>query len=174
MAGSEPFGIAPATPVYWHLDRFPARAAADAARGAHSTVVRAHGRDWLFTLADSAWHPNGGERVARIGPLPVVPGRRYSAHYLEGVVPAAGRTPVHQHAGPEAWLVLEGAQCLETPDGASVVRSGESLIVGEGVPMLLVGVAPGIRRTLGLVLHDESRPWTIPAPDWTPKERCPR
>lgn len=174
MAGSEAFGVAPSTPLYWHIDRFALREDAEATRASHGTVVQAHGRIWLFTLTDSTWRPSGGERVARIGPLPVVPGRRYAAHYLEGVVPAAGRTPVHQHAGPEAWLVLEGAQCLETPNGVSVVRAGESLIVGGGVPMLLVGVAPSIRRTLGLVLHDETRPWTIPAPDWSPKERCPR
>ena len=70
-------------------------------------------------------------------------------------------------------MVLEGAQCLETPEGFKVVRGGESFIVREGPPMLLVGLAPTMRRTLGLVLHDAAQPWTIPASEWTPNETCP-
>ena len=174
LAGTEPFGAAPATPLFWHIDRYPTRQAAEAARRAHGTVAEAHGQVWLFTLADSAWRPAGGERVARVGPLPVTPGRTYAAHYLEGVVPPGARTPVHRHAGPEAWYVLAGAQCLETPDGARLVRAGESYVVPEGPPMLLAGTGAATRRTLALVLHDATQPWTIPAPDWTPTGRCPR
>ncbi len=176
MVGAEPFGVAPETPLYWHIHAYPTRAAAEAARGGGSrgTIAEAHGRVWLFTIADTAWHPTDGERIALVGPLPVNPGRVYAAHYFEGVVPAGARTPVHRHAGPEAWLVLEGAQCLETPNGFKVVRAGESFVVPEGPPMLLVGLAPSVRRTLGLVLHDASQPWTMPTSDWTPKEICPR
>jgi uncharacterized protein (TIGR02246 family) len=177
LAGTEAFGAAPAAPLFWHLDRYPTRAAAEAARRAHGTVVEAHGRVWLFTLADSTWRPTAGaagERVARVGPLPVTPGRMYAAHYLEGVVPVGARTPVHRHAGPEAWYVLAGAQCLETPDGARVVRAGESFVVPEGPPMALVGTGTVTRRTLGLVLHDAAQPWSIPTSDWAPKGICTR
>jgi quercetin dioxygenase-like cupin family protein len=174
MAGTEQIGPAPETPIYWHIDAYPTRAAAEAARRSHGTVAEAHGRVWLFTIADEAWRPGGGERIALVGPLPVTPGRAYAAHYLEGVVPPAARTPVHRHPGPEAWFVLEGAQCLETPDGFKVVRAGESLVVRGETPMLLAGVAPSVRRTLGLVLHDAAQPWTMPTPEWTPKETCPR
>lgn len=174
VAGTESLGTLGGNPVYWHLDAFPSRAAAEGARRGRGVVAEAHGRVWLFTIADSAWRPGGGERVARVGPLPVVAGRTYAAHYNEGVVPAAARTPVHRHAGPEAWYVLEGAQCLETPDGFHVVRAGESYVVREGPPMLLAGVEPGVRRSIALVLHDASQPWTILAPEWTPKGACPR
>ena len=181
VAGTELLGPAPASPVFWHIDTYPTRAAAEAARRGRDTprgtprgtVAEAHGRVWLFTVAEAAWRPEGGERVARVGPLPVTPGRTYAAHYLEGVVPPGARTPVHRHAGPEAWYVLEGAQCLETPDGIRVVRAGESLVIPEGPPMLLTGVGRAVRRTLVLVVHDAAQRWTIPASDWTPTGTCP-
>jgi len=173
VAGTEQIGAAPNTPLYWHLDVFPNRPAADAARQGRGVVTEAHGRVWLFTIAEEEFRPGSGERIARVGPLPVTPGRTYAAHYLEGVVPPGARTPVHRHPGPEAWYVLEGTQCLETPDGFNIVRAGESLVVPEGPPMLLIGVGPAARRSLALVLHDAAKPWTILAADWTPKERCP-
>jgi quercetin dioxygenase-like cupin family protein len=174
MAGSEQIGPAPETPLYWHIYAYATRAAAEAVRRSRGTVAEAHGRVWLFTIADKSWQSAAGERVALVGPLPATPGRVYAAHYFEGVVPAAARTPVHRHAGPEAWFVLEGAQCLETPNGFKVVRAGESFVIPEGPPMLLVGLGSSVRRTLGLVLHDAAQPWTQPSSDWTPKEACPR
>ena len=84
------------------------------------------------------------------------------------------RTPVHRHPGPEAWYVLEGAPCLETPEGAHVMRAGESFVVPEGPPMMLTGVGAAVRRTLGLVLHDAAKPWNVVAADWTPKGTCSR
>lgn len=173
VLATQQIGTAPATPLYWHLDVFPTRSAADAARPEHGVVAEAHGRVWLFTIAEEGWRPTNGERIARVGPLPVTAGRAYAAHYIEGVVPPGARTPVHRHAGPEAWYVLEGTQCLETPDGFHVVRAGESFVVREGPPMLLIGVAPTVRRTLALVLHDPAQPWTILVSDSTPKESCP-
>jgi quercetin dioxygenase-like cupin family protein len=172
-AGTESFGVAPDTPLFWHLDRYATRADAESARRAHGTVVEAHGAVWLFTLADSAWRATTGEHIARVGPLPVTSGRTYSAHYLDGVVPPGARTPVHRHAGPEAWYVVAGAQCLETPEGTRVVRAGESYVIREGPPMLLATTGAVTRRTFGLVLHDAAQPWTIPTSEWTPKGSCP-
>lgn len=174
VAGTEQIGAAPETPLFWHIDRYPTRAAAETARRSRGTVAEAHGRVWLFTIAERSWQAAGGERVAVVGPLPVTPGRVYAAHYIEGVVPPAARTPVHRHPGPEAWYVLEGAQCLETPDGIKVMRAGESFVVPEGAPMQLGGVEPSVRRSLALVLHDAAQPWTIPTSEWTPKQTCPR
>lgn len=173
-AGTAQLGVAPVTPLYWHLDTFATRAAAEAARTTRGTVAEAHGRTWLFTIAEAEWQPGGGHRVARIGPLPLIAGRSYAAHYLDGVVPAAARTPPHRHAGPEAWYVLEGINCLETPDGIQLAGAGESLLVPEGPPMVLTGVGSTLRRTLTLVVHDAAQPWTIPVSDWTPRGGCPR
>ena len=174
--GVEPVGAAPTTALYWHIDAFPTREAAEAARQAgqaRGIVANAHGRTWLLTIAGAEWLPAGGTRVARVGPLPVTVGRAYTAHYFEGVAPARARTPVHRHPGPEAWYVLEGSPCLETPEGAHVMRPGESLVVPEGPPMMLTGTGTAVRRTLGLVLHDASKSWNLPAADWTPQGTCP-
>ena len=51
--------------LYWHLDRFDTRAAAEQARGARGTVVESLGRIWLFTIAAKAWRPPAGIRVQR-------------------------------------------------------------------------------------------------------------
>src|SRR4051812_2472093 len=62
-----------ATPLHWHLDAYPSRAAAETAKGPRSTVVETLGRVWLFTVAEAGWRPapgGGGERVAEVGPLP--------------------------------------------------------------------------------------------------------
>jgi quercetin dioxygenase-like cupin family protein len=173
VVATQQLGVVAATPLYWHLDRYATRAAAESARGDRSVVGEAHRRVWLFTIADADWRPTGGERVARVGPLPLVAGRAYAAHYIEGVVPAGARTPAHTHAGPEAWYVLEGTNCLQTAEDTRVAHAGETLIIPEGPAMILTGVGPTTRRSLALVVHDASKPWTIPVPTFTPAKSCP-
>ena len=173
VAAIDTLGVLPTSPVYWHLDSYPTRAAAEAGRGGRGTIAEAHGRVWLFTIADAEWRPTAGERVARVGPLPHSSGRAYVAYFIEGVVPPGARTPAHRHAGPEAWYVLEGTNCLQTPDEVRTARAGESLIIQEGPPMILTGVGQTTRRSLALVLHDASQPWSIVTPSFTPKASCP-
>jgi quercetin dioxygenase-like cupin family protein len=174
MAGTAQLGVAPATPLFWHLDVFATRALAEAARRSRGSVVEAHGRVWLFTIAESEWRPEGGERVARVGPLPLTPGRSYAAHYIEAVVPPAAMTPPHRHSGPEAWYILDGTNCVMTPQGVAVAGPGDTLIVPEGEPMVLTGVGSTLRRTFAVIVHDASLNSTSQAPDWTPKDSCHR
>ena len=173
-AATRHIGVVSATPLYWHLDRYPTRAAAESARGERGAVAEAHGRVWLFTIAEADWRPAGGERVARVGPLPLVAGRDYTAYWIEGVVPPGARTPAHMHAGPEAWYVVEGTNCLQTPTDTRTASAGESLIIPEGPAMILTGVGQTTRRSLALVVHDASKPWTIPVETFTPAKDCPR
>jgi quercetin dioxygenase-like cupin family protein len=173
MAGSAQLGVAPTTPLFWHLDVFATRAFAEAARGARGTVVEAHGRVWLFTIAEGEWRPEGGERVALVGPLPLTPGRSYAAHYIEAVAPPEARTPPHRHSGPEAWYVLDGTNCVMTPQGVTIAGARESMIVPEGEPMVLTGIGSTMRRTFAVVVHDATRSSTSQAPDWAPKDGCP-
>ena len=174
MAGSAQLGVAPTTPLFWHLDVFETRALAETARQTRSTVVEAHGRVWLFTIAEAEWHPEGGKRVARVGPLPLTPGRNYAAHYIEAVVPPTAKTPPHRHSGPEAWYVLDGTNCVMTPQGVRVAGPGDSMIVPEGEPMVLTGIGSTVRRTFAVIVHDASLNSTFPAPDWTPEDGCSR
>ena len=48
--------------IFWHLDRFPNRAAAEAAKGPRGTVVEALGQTWLLTIEPAGWRPSGGQR----------------------------------------------------------------------------------------------------------------
>src|SRR5436853_4963462 len=49
--------------VFWHLDTFPTRAAADAAKGPRGTVVESYDKVWLFTIEAKSWRSPGGERI---------------------------------------------------------------------------------------------------------------
>ncbi len=167
-------GKLPQAPLYWHLDTYLTRAAAEAAKGARGTVVEVFDRVWLFTLAEAEWRPAGGDRVALIGPLPLgASGPNMTASYLQAATSPGFQTDVHQHAGPEALYTLSGEVCVETPQGKQVGRGGgEPLLIGGSQPMQLTSIGTETRRSIVLVLHDSAQPWKIPANGWTSKGLC--
>jgi quercetin dioxygenase-like cupin family protein len=169
-------GELPQTPIFWHLYNYSSRAAAEAeaAKAPRTTVVEAFGRVWLYSITAEDWHPSGGDRVADIGPLPVVSGRKYTARYMEAVFTPGMKAAVHRHSGPEAWYLLTGAQCLETPEGMTVAHAGDTTVVPEGPPMALNRVGTETRRSVLLVLHDTAQPWVTMESDWQPKGLCPQ
>jgi quercetin dioxygenase-like cupin family protein len=170
---NEALGQLPQPPIFWHLDTYPTRAAAEAAKGPRGTVLEALGKIWLLTIAEAGWRPLRGERVAEIGPLPVAPAAAYTAVYLEAIFTPGMTAPSHRHAGPEAWYTMAGETCLETPEGKMIGRAGgPPVIVPGGPPMHLTATGTETRRSLVLILHDSAQPSTTPAPDWTPKGLC--
>jgi len=174
VAATESLGALPKDPLFWHLDVYPTRAAADAAKGARATVVESFGKVWLYTIAAPEWRASSGERVATIGPLPISAGKQYTARYMEAVFTPGMQSAIHRHSGPEAWYLLSGTQCLETPQGITVARAGEGAVVPEGPPMALSSVGTETRRSVLLVLHDASQPWIEMESDWKPKGLCPK
>jgi len=168
----ETLGELPDAPVYWHLYEYPSREAADSARGKRGSVIESYGKVWLLNVADANWSVAGGKKVARVGPLPLAHGGSWTAVFMEATFMPGMKSQVHRHPGPEAWYVLKGEQCLETPDRKAVVRAGESGIVPEGPPMMLTGIGTGERRSLVLILHDSTKPMTMAATDWTPTGSC--
>ncbi|GAC1656703.1 MAG: hypothetical protein NVS4B3_22600 [Gemmatimonadaceae bacterium] len=160
--------------LFWYLDTYASRAAANTAvKNARSTVVESLGHVWLFTIAPAGWRAVGGHREARIGPLPLTPATRYAAVYMEGVFQPGMKTVIHRHPGVEAWYTLEGAMCLETPEGTVRQRAGDpGKMVRGGLPMMLTGTGTGPRRSLVLILQDAAKPWLTVASDWTPKGLC--
>ena len=169
----DPVGTLPSEAVFWHLDTFPSRAAAEAAKAGGGTVVESLGKFWLFTIAGRDWRSNSGDHVADIGPLPVRPGVAYSAMYMEATFTPGMTANSHTHSGPEAWYTLAGETCLETPDGVMVGRAGgPPVIVPAGPPMHLTATGTVERRSLVLILHDASQPATTVTPAWTPKGLC--
>lgn len=175
-------GALPRGPLYWHLDTFPDKASAEANRDSRGTVVDGHGKHWLFTIAEQTWRPRAGERVAIIGPLVVDQNISYTARYMETVIAPGfqdGRAG-HRHAGPEAWFLVSGGQCLETPNGVMTALAGQSMLAPEGWPMAIASLGPDLRRAVVLVLHRSDEPYVMPVnskPDaphahWEPKGLC--
>ena len=169
---SEPLGRLSHAEVVWHLDTYPTRAAAKAAKGPRGTVFEALGKVWLSTIGQAGWRPSGGVRVAEIGPLMVKSGEEYTALYGEGISNPGDVTPKHHHPGPEAWYTAAGEMCVETPDGKTIGRAGETTIVPAGLPITILATGREQRRSMFLVLHQSGHPWTAPVPDWTPKGLC--
>jgi len=165
----------PRAPIFWHIDRFPSRSAAEAAKEKNGTVVQIFGHVWLFTIADESWRSSGGEHVASVGPLELPAARELMATYMEGNFMPGMQSTVHRHPGTEAWFVLSGAQCLETPRGTQIGRPGAPpVIVAPGDPMLLTGIGSEQGRWLVLILMDAHMPRGSAADDWTPKHVCER
>ena len=163
----------PQGPLYWHLDSYPSVQAAEAAKEPGGAVVESFGKVWLFSLAKAEWRARGGHHVAEIGPLPVTPADKYAAVYMEGVFKPGMASEVHRHPGTEAWFTLEGEMCVETPAGKQTQgANGPSVIVPAGLPMELLGTGTVVRRSLVLILQDESKPRSSHASDWTPKGLC--
>src|SRR5260370_23523660 len=167
----------PDAPLFWHLNKFPTRKAAEAAKIQNSLVVKAEGQSWLFSFGSKSAAPKPGELVASVGPLELVSNRLSKANLYEivaylAVMPSGTYTRVHVHPGPEAWYVLSGEQCLETPAGVMKAGRGESMFAPPMTPMRLSNNGPSIRRALFIVIHDANQPWTIPTNDWKPSGEC--
>jgi len=174
LTATEVLGTLPQGPLFWHLYVYPTRAAAETAKGPRGTVVEAFEKVWLYTIAEPELRISGGERIAAIGPLPISSGKQYTARYMEAVFTPGMKARIQTHSGPEAWYLVSGTQCLETPEGITIARTGEGAVVPEGPPMALSSVGTETRRSVLLVLHDTSKAWITLENEWTPKGLCPK
>jgi hypothetical protein len=77
----EPVGRLSSEPVFWHLDTFPSRAAAEAAKRPGAAIIEALQKIWLMTIANADFRAPSGDHVAKIGPLPVSSTIEYSAEW---------------------------------------------------------------------------------------------
>lgn len=176
---AEPVGQLPRSEVFWHLDTYPTRAAAEAVKGPRGAVVEALGKVWLFTIEEAGWRPSGGIRVAEVGPIFVKAGEPYIAQYAEGISNPGDVTPKHRHPGPEAWYTTAGGFCAESSDGKTYVgTAGQGIVIQADHTgwsmMTLVATGTEVRRSMFLVLHQSVHNWTAPASEWTPKGLCKR
>jgi len=173
LTATETLSVLPSGDLFWHLYEYPTRAAADSAKPqSFGTVVESLGKVWLYAIAPESWRPGSGQRVAVIGPLQVNRAAHYTARYMEAVFPPGMQTAIHTHSGTEAWYILSGVQCLQTPDTESVTRAGQGAVVPMGRAMVLTAMGTEIRRSVVLVLHDASQPWMTIAADWKPAAPC--
>jgi len=175
VAARQRLGALPqGTPLSWHLDAFPTRAAAEADKGPLGVVTEAFGRTWLFTIAPAEWRAAAGaEHVVTVGPLPL--GKmapEYTAVYLATTFRPGQSSFVHEHSGPEAWFILSGEQCLETPDGPLWGQAGQGVTVRGDLPMVVQATGQEIRRTFALILHDAAKPGSRRVDHWKPQGLC--
>jgi quercetin dioxygenase-like cupin family protein len=161
--------------VFWHVNEFPDAPSAEGVKGASSAVVHAYGRTFLETVnGDAQWRPSGGWHLATVGPMQAPQGEPVTVRFMQAMTEPDAMTRPHRHSGPEAFYVLSGSICLETPAGARTVDAGETLQAAAMVPMQLTSAGGGLRRSLFVVIHPSSQPWMTTAPDWMPKGACGR
>jgi len=160
--------------VFWHLDAYATRNAAQADKGPRGVVVESFGKVWLMTIEDENWKSAHGNPVAKIGPLPILAGENYTAQLMEADFTPGMTAPGHVHSGPEAWYAVGGETCLETSDGRMQIgRVGEpAIIVPMGLSMHLTAIGTERRRSIVLILHQSSQPPTTMVHDWAPKGLC--
>jgi quercetin dioxygenase-like cupin family protein len=170
----DPVGQLSQSPVFWHLDAYPARPAAEADKGPRGSVIDALGRVWLMTIDEEKWRSPHGTRIAEIGPLVISEKRQYSAQYMEAIFTPGMTAPAHVHSGPEAWHTMAGETCLETSDGRVQIGrpGGPAVIVPMGLSMHLTATGKEQRRALVLILHESDKAATTQIANWTPKGLC--
>jgi quercetin dioxygenase-like cupin family protein len=159
--------------VFWHLQTYPSLAEANAAKSSSGIVVEEDGRVWLSEFGSKDRASQGGHRVAVIGPLSLVAGKKYDAEIAYSVMAPSDHSRVHTHAGPEAWYVIAGAQCLETPAGALRGHAGETMIAAPNGPMQLSVTGADVARALTLVIHDSTQEFGA-ASEWKTAGACQR
>ena len=174
ILAEDPIGRLASAQTFWHLDAYPTRAEAEMDKGPSGVVFESLGKVWLMTIADEKWKSAHGNHVARIGPLPVISGGKYTAQYMEAVFTPGMTAPEHVHSGPEAWFNVAGETCLETSDGRMQIGrgGGPPVIVPAGLAMHLTATGTAQRESIVLILHDSSKPPVTMVHDWTAKGLC--
>ena len=144
--------------VYWHIDRFDSLEAAMKAAGPNGVAAQAHGSFWLMTVETKTEDHHGGNHVASIGPLKLPALDRYSMRVQSSLIMPGAATPAHTHPGPEAIYVVDGEQCLETPETGVHLAAGQFYVVPNGVIHRGRPIGSKARRAFGLNLYDAAHP----------------
>jgi quercetin dioxygenase-like cupin family protein len=158
----------------WRLYRFSSESAAHAALAKHGVVVGEDGAYWLseVTAAGTKAAPHaGGTLAAEVGPLNLPPAKDYTATLAYAVMSPGQRSRTHTHPGPEAFYVISGEQCVETPAGVKRAKAGEGFSEPAGVPMELRAIGAEERRGFALVLHDSAQAQAAPV-SWHASGAC--
>src|SRR4249919_3403088 len=59
----------PGGELFWRIENYPSKVAAQSAAGSWSLVAEAEGKVWLFTLGSSGGSTPGGTKVSEVGPI---------------------------------------------------------------------------------------------------------
>jgi quercetin dioxygenase-like cupin family protein len=160
-------------PLYWHIDRFDSIERARAAAGPASFAFEADGAAWLSVVESTTSDHHGGQHVTAVGPLPLPKASRYAMQINSAKFTPGMYSRPHTHSGVEAFYVLAGEQCLQTPTGATILRKGETLALPADMPMRAVATGTGIRYGFGIIIHDASQPSTMQMDEATAPKLAP-
>jgi hypothetical protein len=154
----------PAGALFWRIETFPSREAAQAAAGTWSLVAEAAGKVWLFTLGAAGGSSPGGTKVSEVGPIPRVNASQYLLRINEASGPPGSVTAVHSHPGSEAFYVLAGEQSIRGANGTLVVKAGQPE-AGRGPAMAMQVSSSGSTDLEALVMFvvDATQPFSSPA-----------
>lgn len=172
ILASRPLLRSPAKPVYWHIDRFDSLDAARKAAGPDGVAAEAHGSVWLMTVEAQAEEHHGGRHVTWIGPLALPAPDRHTMRVQSSLLMPGSTTPAHTHSGPEVVYVVDGEQCMETPEAGHRLGAGQSLVLPAGTTHRGRVTGAVGRRAFGLVLHDAVRPASQDLADPPPLAAC--
>ncbi|MDB5368138.1 MAG: hypothetical protein JWM77_4065 [Rhodospirillales bacterium] len=154
----------PAQPLFWRVETLPTLAEAQAAAGSLALAAEVSGRAWLFTLGPAGGATPGARKVAEIGPVPVVRAPKYLLRINHAAGPPGAMTPVHTHAGAEAFYVLAGQLSQKTPHGTARLDAGQSMNGHEpGMVMQLTSSGTTDLDQLVMFVVDAGKPFSSPA-----------
>jgi quercetin dioxygenase-like cupin family protein len=159
--------------VFWHIVQFADLALAEAEARKHrwSKVVSAHDKIWLFVMGARGETIRSSRPDTVIGPMNAPTSGAVSVRFLTSTFPPGMRTRVHTHPGAEAFYVIEGEQCVETPTVRHRIAAGHSYIVQSGIHFQ--AAARGRKSLVALILRPGAT-WSEPETSWAPTQYCAR
>jgi hypothetical protein len=154
----------PTGPLYWRIENFPTLAQAQVAASETSLAAEVSGKAWLFTLGPRGGATPGGNKVAEIGPVPLLTAPEYLLRINHAGGPPGAKTPVHTHPGSEAFYVLACRLGQRTPHGVGYADAGQTMN-GHGADMAMEVFSAGTSDLDQLVMFvvDATRPFSSPA-----------
>jgi hypothetical protein len=161
-----------AATVAWKVAAFRTRAEAESGTSPTSAVIEMDSEFWLLSIAPTVALSERAVRAAVIKPIPLPPARRYEIIFAYVAVPPGAHSAIHVQSGPEAWYVLAGSQCVETPDTVLHIQQGGGGVVPGDTPLYLVATGTSTRRAFFVIVHDAERPFYTEIESWHPRGRC--
>ena len=154
----------PSGDLFWRIENYPSREAAQSASGPWSLVAEAAGKVWLFTLGPAGGSSPDGTKVSEVGPIARLVAPQYLLRINEASGPPGSVTPVHSHPGSEAFYVLAGEQSIRGPHGTLVVKANTPA-AGHGAAMAMQVSSSGSTDLQSLVMFvvDATQPFSSPA-----------
>ena len=154
----------PAGDLFWRIETYPSKDAAQAAAGNWSLVAEAAGKVWLFTLGPAGGSTPKATKVSEDGPIARVTASQYLLRINEASGPPGSLTPMHSHPGSEAFYVLVDEQHIRGTHGTLVVKAGTPE-PGHGAVMAMQVSSSGSTNLQSMVMFvvDATQPFSTPA-----------